>query len=97
MLAQEYVNFISSNAVPQEYHEANQAELHLFKHIKDDLTVNNGAIVLLKGSQIVVPMQLREKAVSIAHEGHQGIVRNVIDKVKSVCNFFLNRKNVMIY
>ena len=25
------------------------------------------------------------------------VVRNVIDKVKSVCNFFLNRKNVMIY
>ena len=111
-LAEEYVNFISSNAVPkamtlaeiqhattqdktlqcvihltrnngwhnlnnlpQEYREANQAELHLFKHIKDDLTVNNGVTVLLKGSQIVVPMQLREKAVSIAHEGHQGIVK----------------------
>ena len=25
------------------------------------------------------------------------VVRNVIDKVKSLCNFFLNRKNVMIY
>ena len=37
--------------------------------------MNNGATVLLKGSQIVVPMQLREKAVSIAHERHQGIVK----------------------
>ena len=63
------------NNLPQEYCEANQAELHLFKHIKDDLTVNNGVTVLLKGSQIVVPMQLREKAVSIAHKGHQGIVK----------------------
>ena len=63
------------NNLPQEYRETNQAELHLFKHIKDNLTVNNGATVLLKGSQIVVPMQLREKAISLAHEGHQGIVK----------------------
>ena len=105
-IAEEYVHFLSSNAVPKamtlkviqqattqdktlqcvaylirnsswnklydlprEYKEANQSELNLFKRVKDELTI------VLKGSRIVIPEQLREKAVSIAHEGHQGLVK----------------------
>ena len=30
---------------------------------------------MLKSSRIVVPQELRKRAVSIAHEGHQGIVK----------------------
>ena len=111
-IAEEYINFLSSNAVPkamtlkgiqqattqdktpqcvaylirnsswnklydlpQEYKEANQTELNLFKRVKDELTVNDELTIVLKGSRIVIPEQLREKAVSIAHEGHQGLVK----------------------
>ena len=111
-IAEEYVNFLSSNAVPKamtlkgiqqattqdktlqcvaylirnsswnklydlprEYKEANQSELNLFKRVKDELTVNDELTIVLKGSRIVIPEQLHEKAVSIAHKGHQGLVK----------------------
>lgn len=45
------------------------------KKVADELTVNDESTIVLKGSQIVVPEKLREKAVSIAHEGHQGLVK----------------------
>jgi transposase InsO family protein len=50
-------------------------ELQLFKKVADDLTVNDESTIVLKGSRIVAPETLREKAVSIAHEGHQGLVK----------------------
>ena len=37
--------------------------------------VNDELTIVLKGSRIVIPEQLREKAVSLAHEGHQGLVK----------------------
>ena len=50
-------------------------ELNLFKRVKDEVTVNDELTIVLKGSRIVIPEQLREKAVSLAHEGHQGLVK----------------------
>ena len=61
--------------LPREYKEANQSELNLFKRVKDELTVNDELTIVLKGSRIVIPEQLCEKAVSLAHEGHQGLVK----------------------
>ena len=31
--------------------------------------------VLLKGDRIVIPVELRSRAVELAHEGHQGLVK----------------------
>ena len=111
-LAEEYVHFLSANAVPKamtldeiqratkqdktlqcvswlirnqnwnkvddlptEYQEADQVELKSFRKVKDELTVSDQSDIILRNSQIVVPTALREKAISLAHEGHQGLVK----------------------
>ena len=61
--------------LPEKFKEADCAELRMFHRVKDDLTVNDQSNIILHGSRIVVPKKLRERAVSIAHEGHQGLVK----------------------
>ena len=62
--------------LPAEHQEANTTELKLFSKIKDELTVGeDGLDIVLKSSRIVVPAELREKAIALAHEGHQGLVK----------------------
>ena len=51
------------------------AELKQFAKIQRELTVNNDASIVLRGSRIVLPAKLRIQAINIAHEGHQGIVK----------------------
>ncbi|XP_052775537.1 uncharacterized protein K02A2.6-like [Mya arenaria] len=51
--------------------------LDTLARVKNELTVvtfKNGE-VLLHGNRIVLPKQLQQKAISLAHEGHPGIVR----------------------
>ena len=61
--------------LPTEHQEANQAELKMFRKVKEDLTVSDESDIVLKNSCIVVPTVLREKAITLAHEGHQGLVK----------------------
>ncbi len=61
--------------LPPEYQDIDRTELNLFKHVKDELTVNDQSNIILRGHRIIVPTSLREKAISIAHEGHQGLVK----------------------
>ena len=44
-----------------------------YSNVFDELAVVDGLV--LRGERIVVPRELRETIVTIAHEGHQGIVR----------------------
>lgn len=49
-------------------------DLRRYCTLKDEITiVSNG--LLLKGNKIIIPKSLRSKAVRLAHEGHQGIVK----------------------
>ena len=50
-------------------------ELKLFSHVKDELTVNEDLSIILRGSHIMMSSSLRQQAISIAHEGHQGLVK----------------------
>ena len=43
--------------------------------IRDELTVNDEANIVLKGRKIVIPNILENKAIRLAHSGHQGIVK----------------------
>ena len=61
--------------LPTEHQEADQAELKMFRKVKEELTVSDESDIVLKNSRIVVPTVLREKAISLAHEGHQGLVK----------------------
>ena len=48
-------------------------EVQEYKKVKDELLVYKGTI--LRGNRIVVPNTLRNRAVDLAHVGHQGIVK----------------------
>ena len=43
-----------------------------YKHVKDELSISSHGLIL-RGTRIVVPHSLRQKAVDIAHEAHLGI------------------------
>ena len=45
------------------------------KHVKDELTVNSEGNIVLRGTGIVISKSLQSRAIGIAHEGHQGIVK----------------------
>jgi len=49
------------------------SEILDYKRLKDELLVYSG--VVLRGNRIVVPRKLRERAVELAHVGHQGIIK----------------------
>jgi len=51
-----------------------ERELKLFSKVKDELTVSEMNIIL-RDTRIVVPTALRDKAIMLAHEGHQGLVK----------------------
>ena len=59
----------------QDIPGADLADLKLFRKVKDDLTVNHDNSVILRGNRIVIPSSLQSRAMVLAHEGHQGIVK----------------------
>ena len=65
----------SLHTLPEKFKDVDCAELSRFQRVKDDLTVNDQANIILRGNRIVIPKTLRERAISIAHEGHQGLVK----------------------
>jgi len=76
----EYVNYVCSIAIPktitlQSLIKAIETDSEIldYKRLKDELLVYSG--VVLRGNRIVVPTKLRERAVELAHVGHQGIVK----------------------
>ena len=108
-MAEEYVNLITTNAVPRsltldeieletqnddilqqcihaikhnKWHEAqkNATGVHkkdidsLFK-VRDELSISSERNILLRDHRIVIPKALQQRAVDIAHEGHQGVVK----------------------
>ena len=58
-----------------KWYEAKSEELKQFAKVKDDLTVNAESNLILCGSRIVIPTSLQQRAIDIAHEGHQGMVK----------------------
>ena len=56
-------------------HDISIPELKAFSNVKDELTANEHDNIILRGSRIVFPASLRLKAIQIAHEGHQGLVK----------------------
>ena len=50
-------------------------ELAQFEKVKDELTVNDEANIIMRDNRIVMPTSLRGRVVALAHEGHQGLVK----------------------
>ena len=61
--------------LPQQFQDVDRTELNHFKQIQHNLTVNGQTNIILRDRHIVVPAALRDKAISIAHGGHQGLVK----------------------
>lgn len=53
----------------------NNDELRKYINISDELTVNDETNIILRGSRIIIPTSLRPRAIALAHEGHQGLVK----------------------
>ena len=45
-----------------------------YKSVKDELTVTSENIIL-RGTRIVIPESLQQKAIDLAHESHQGLAK----------------------
>ena len=50
-------------------------ELTDFFNVRHELSVAQNYDVLLRGCRIIIPYVLRHKAIQLAHEGHQGVVK----------------------
>ncbi|CAB3998121.1 uncharacterized protein K02A2.6-like, partial [Paramuricea clavata] len=82
-MADNYVCFLAQHAVPRamtlpEIQQATMADstLQILSNlITTELTLNEHDGIILRGSRIVLPESLTLKAVQIAHEGHQGLVK----------------------
>ncbi len=53
---------------------SNEPEILSYKHIKDELSVTNNRI-LLRDTRMVIPESLQDRAINLAHEGHQGVAK----------------------
>ena len=54
-------------------HWPDNPDLQRFAKVRDELSASQG--LLIRGTRIVMPKCLRQQTLSLAHEGHQGIVR----------------------
>lgn len=49
--------------------------MKLFTKLKHELTLKEKSNVILHTTRLVMPSFLRKKSIEIAHEGHQGLVK----------------------
>ena len=50
-------------------------ELQRFRKLRDELAVTTATDVVLRGDRIIVPKELRQHIINLAHEGHQGLIK----------------------
>ncbi|CAB3986536.1 Uncharacterized protein K02A2.6 [Paramuricea clavata] len=63
-----------TSAVKEERWNKTDSRLSQYRNQHEQLTVSECGVIL-RNSQIVIPKSLRSRVLSIAHEGHQGIVK----------------------
>ena len=54
---------------------ADKPDLQALKRVQRELSTNSDGMLLLKGSQIILPATLEQRVLILAHEGHQGVVK----------------------
>ena len=55
--------------------EINTAELRAYKLLKQELSLTPEADLISRGNRLVIPTKLRQQVISLAHEGHQGLIK----------------------
>ena len=61
-------------AISNGYIAKDQKDLANYKQVFNELSVDDSGTIL-RGDRIIIPAQLQQKVVQMAHEGHQGIVK----------------------
>lgn len=56
-------------------HDIDITSFNILKTVRDELSFSEEHNVVLRASQIVIPRSLQQRAIDLAHEGHQGIVK----------------------
>ncbi|XP_041349594.1 uncharacterized protein K02A2.6-like [Gigantopelta aegis] len=54
---------------------ANTTAYRSYWHIREELTAISDGDILLRGNRLIIPKNLQQRAIDIAHQGHQGIVK----------------------
>ena len=67
--------YLIDNLTTQSHPNVSIPELKVYRKIKSELALNELDRIILRGSRIILPERLCLKAVHIAHEGHQGLVK----------------------
>ena len=67
--------YLIDNLTTQSHPNVSIPELKAYRKIKSELALNEHDRIILRGSRIILPERLRLKAIHIAHEGHQGLVK----------------------
>ena len=67
-IIQKVIQCINSNEF------SNEPEILSYKHVKDELSVSNNGI-LLRDTRMIIPESLQDRAINLAHEGHQGVAK----------------------
>ena len=72
------IHFLSAGHwrhAPQDSDYTDYPMLKALYRLRNELTVNAGENVILRGTRLVLPTSLQHKAISLAHDGHLGIVK----------------------
>ena len=67
--------YLIDDLTTQSHPNGSIPELKAYRKIKSELALNEHDRIILRGSRIILPERLRLKAIHIAHEGHQGLVK----------------------
>ena len=67
--------YLIDKLTTQSHPNVSIPELKAYRKIKSELALNEHDRIILRGSRIILPERLRLKAIHIAHEGHQGLVK----------------------
>ena len=65
----------TDHSCPNDKDKYNLRDLQAFHKIRHELTVTTNNDIILRGSRIVMPTALRRRALELAHEGHQGLIK----------------------
>ena len=57
------------------HNAANDSLLKPYYNVRHELIVSSDGKLILRGTRIVIPESLQRRAIQLAHEGHQGIVK----------------------
>ena len=60
---------------PEHIKRSTRRLVKSYQQLQDELTASVDGDTILRGHRLIIPAALQTKAVDLAHEGHQGIVK----------------------